>query len=96
MEGSYRDMQLSLATKQMLPQTACAAPQEEHTGIYIHVQVYTSIEKIGKNFLLLCRKFPVCEYRVLEHAHKGPFSKTVTMTHPLNPFNKVEHHPRVY
>ena len=43
-----------------------------------------------------CRSFPAHEYKVLEHAHKGPFSKTVTMTHPLNPFNKVEHQARIY
>ena len=42
------------------------------------------------------RSFPTYEYKVLEHAHKGPFSKTVTMTHPLNPFNKVEHQLRIY
>lgn len=40
----------------------------------------------------LFRSFPDHEYNVLQFAHQGPFSKTVTMTHPLNPFNKVEHH----
>jgi len=36
------------------------------------------------------RRFPPQEYRELQFAHKGPLSKTVTLTYPFNPFNKLE------
>ena len=37
-----------------------------------------------------CRPFPAEEYTVREFAHKGPLSRTVTLTYPYNPYNKVE------
>ncbi|XP_022108106.1 uncharacterized protein C7orf72 homolog [Acanthaster planci] len=36
------------------------------------------------------RTFPTREYAVKEFAHKGPLSRTVTLTYPYNPYNKVE------
>ena len=41
------------------------------------------------NLLLNCRGFPKEEYRALTFGHKGSLSKTVTLTYPFNPFNKV-------
>ncbi|XP_038066954.1 spermatogenesis-associated protein 48-like [Patiria miniata] len=36
------------------------------------------------------RPFATKEYSMKEFAHKGPLSRTVTLTYPYNPYNKVE------
>lgn len=35
------------------------------------------------------RELPEAEYRKQTFARKGPLSKTVTLTYPFNPYNKV-------
>ena len=38
------------------------------------------------------RKFPPMEYERLQnynYFHEAPFTKTVTLTYPYNPFNKI-------
>ncbi|VDI08280.1 Hypothetical predicted protein [Mytilus galloprovincialis] len=39
------------------------------------------------------RELPNKEYRPQNFARKGPMSKTVTLTYPFNPFNKVTCEP---
>lgn len=50
------------------------------------LQVYT-------RYLFSCRELPNKEYRPQNFARKGPMSKTVTLTYPFNPFNKVTSEP---
>ncbi|XP_048753015.1 spermatogenesis-associated protein 48-like [Ostrea edulis] len=35
------------------------------------------------------RELPVDEYRKQTFAKKGPMSRTVTLTYPFNPYNKI-------
>ncbi|XP_076449215.1 uncharacterized protein LOC143285699 [Babylonia areolata] len=38
------------------------------------------------------KPLPENEYSQLENAHKGPLSRTVTLTTPFNPFNKLQYY----
>ena len=40
--------------------------------------------------VVLFRAFPSMAYHQLQYCHKGPLSKTVTLTYPYNPFNKIQ------
>jgi len=84
-------------------QLACAVPLEEHTGTIMHVWYSVTLMSMaagvaksiiiapkGLTKLFPSRRFPPQEYRELQFAHKGPLSKTVTLTYPFNPFNKLE------
>lgn len=42
-----------------------------------------------KQLIYMCRGFPKQENTDRTFCHKGPLSKTVTLTYPFNPFNKV-------
>ena len=42
------------------------------------------------NKIVLFRTFPSMAYHQLQYCHKGPLSRTVTLTYPYNPFNKIQ------
>ncbi|OPL20207.1 hypothetical protein AM593_01418, partial [Mytilus galloprovincialis] len=67
----------------------------------------TSVMKASYRFLIMllpleilefriesnAKELPNKEYRPQNFARKGPMSKTVTLTYPFNPFNKVTCEP---
>lgn len=53
------------------------------------IQLSSYQQLLESQRLCFFRELPEAEYRKQTFARKGPLSKTVTLTYPFNPYNKV-------
>ena len=62
-------------------------------NLFLHLIICSYIAVIEKpqviSIFSACRYIPKDEFRIQQHAHRGPLSKLVTTTTPCNPFNKT-------